>query len=121
MAKPLLAFLADENLNGGIVRGIRRRLPHLDLTRVQDIGLSGAIDSIVLDRAAREQRVLLTHDVRTITRFAFERVRAGLPMPGVVEIDADLPVGSAIEELILIAECSLDGEWEGRVLYLPLR
>ena len=116
-----LSFLADENLNGSVVRGFRRRMEGFDLVRVQDVGLSGATDPQILEWAAREQRVLLTHDVRTITRFAYERVRAGFPMPGVVEINPDLPIGQAIEGLILIAECSLDGEWEGQVLYLPLR
>jgi hypothetical protein len=32
-----------------------------------------------------------------------------------------VPVAVAIEELVLIAEGSLDGEWEGQVRYLPLR
>ena len=115
------AFLADENLNGGVVRGLRRRMASFDLIRVQDVGLSGATDPQILDWAAREQRVLITHDVRTITRFAYERVRMGLPMPGVVEVSPDLPIGQAIEGLILLAECSLEGEWEGQVRYLPLR
>ena len=115
------AFLADENLNGNIVRGLRRRIEGIDVVRVQDVGLSAASDPQVLDWAADERRVLITHDVRTITRFANERVRAGLPMPGVVEVSTELAIGQAIEELILMTECSLDGEWEGQVRYLPLR
>jgi hypothetical protein len=34
-------------------------------------------------------------------------------MPGLFEIPLDLPVGSAINDLLLIAECSLVEEWEG--------
>lgn len=30
-------------------------------------------------------------------------------------------VGPVIEDLLFLAECSRDGEWEGQVLYLPLR
>jgi hypothetical protein len=41
-------------------------------------------------------------------------------MPGVVEIPWHLPVGRAIEEILLLAECSRDGEWEGQIIYLPL-
>lgn len=42
-------------------------------------------------------------------------------MPGVFEVSRKMSVGSAIEEILLIAECSLEGEWEGQVRYLPLQ
>jgi hypothetical protein len=42
-------------------------------------------------------------------------------MPGVFEISRAVPVGSAIENILLLAECSLEGEWEGQIRYLPLR
>ena len=66
-------------------------------------------------------RVLLTHDVSTITRYAYERVRSGRAMPGIFEARPSLPLGQIIEDLILLAECSHDGEWEGQIRYLPLR
>ena len=117
----MLRLAADENFRGRIVRGLRRRVPGLDLVRAQDAGLSGADDATVLEWAAREGRVLLTHDVRTLTAFAYARVRTGQPMPGVVEVGRRVPIGPAIEDLALLVEASLEGEWEGRVLYLPLR
>ncbi len=58
----MLRLAADENLNSDIFRGLIRRKPHLDIVRIQDVGLSGAEDAEVLDWAAREGRVLLTHD-----------------------------------------------------------
>lgn len=57
----------------------------------------------------------------TITRFTYERVERGEPMPGVIEVSQRLSVGQTIEDILLLAECSLDGEWEGQVQYLPLR
>ena len=42
-------------------------------------------------------------------------------MPGLFEVSRQVPLGDAIEDLLLMARCSLEGEWEGRVLYLPLR
>ena len=117
----MLRFLGDENFNNNnIVRGLQRRNTALDIVRVQDVGLFSADDPTVLDWAAREGRVLLTHDVATITHYAYERTAAGLNMPGVVEVTRSVPVGQAIEDLLLLAECSQDGEWEGQVLYLPL-
>ena len=54
-------------------------------------------------------------------RYAYERVEAGLPMPGIFEVSRSVRIGLAIEDILLIAECSLEGEWEGQVRYLPLR
>lgn len=42
-------------------------------------------------------------------------------MPGVIEISRSIPIGQAIEEILLLAEFSEEGEWEGQILYLPLR
>ena len=80
----------------------------------------GQIDPTVLEWAAQEERVLLTHDVTTMTRYAYERVQEGRLMPGVFEVSRAVPIGRAIEDLLLLAECSLDGELEGQVRYLPL-
>jgi len=67
----MLRLAADENFNSDIVRGLLRRKPGLDIVRIQDVGLSGADDPTVLEWAAQEGRVLLTHDVTTITRYAY--------------------------------------------------
>jgi hypothetical protein len=116
----MLQLATDENFNGDIVRGLLFRLPDLNLVRVQDIGLEGAIDPMVLAWAAQNQRIVVTHDRATLPAFAFERVVAGEPMPGVFVINDRLPVGRAIEELVLLITCSESSEWEGKVLYLPL-
>ena len=57
--------------------------------------------------------MLLTHDAATITHFALERVRLGQPMPGVFAVSRDVPIRTAIEDIILIATASRPGEWEG--------
>jgi predicted nuclease of predicted toxin-antitoxin system len=101
----MLRFAADENFNNNIVRGLLRRKPELDVLRIQDAGLYGADDPAVLEWAAKEDRVLLTN---------------GLPMPGVFEVNYATPIGIIIEDILIVAECSLDGEWEGQVRYLPL-
>jgi hypothetical protein len=113
-------FLVDEDFDNDILRGTLRRMPDLDIVRAQDVGLSGAEDPAVLEWAAQEGRVLLTHDVSTMTKFAAERVRTGLSMPGVFAVSQSVPVGKVIEEVQLVAECSVKGEWEGQVRYLPL-
>jgi hypothetical protein len=70
--------------------------------------------------AANEGRVLVTHDVATITSHAYDRVLKALPMPGVFEVSPSVPIGVAIDDLLLLVECSDEGEWEGKIQYLPL-
>ncbi len=117
----MLQFAADENFNNDIVRGLLRHKRDLDIVRVQDAGLSGVDDPTVLEWTAQQNRILLTQDVTTITKYAYERVRAGKRMPGVFEVSRYASIGAVIEDILLLAECSLEGEWEGQVRYLPLR
>ncbi len=117
----MLRLAADENLNNNIIRGLMRRKPDIDIIRIQDIGLSGADDSNVLDWAAKNGRILLTHDAATITKYAYERILAGLSMPGVFEININASIGKIIEDLLLITEYSIEDEWNNRIEYLPLK
>lgn len=117
----MLRFVADEDFTRVIVRGVLRARPDIDLVCVQDVGLRTQEDAVVLSWAATEGRVLLTHDAQTMPAYAYERVRNLLPMPGVFVIPQDEAIGRIIEDLILLAECSEEGEWEGQVQYLPLK
>lgn len=117
----MLQLVADENFNNNIVRGILRQKAEIDIVRVQDVGLSQADDPTVLEWAAQQGRVLLTHDVSTITKYAYERIETGQAMPGIFEVHRTAPIGQAIEDILLLVECSLKGEWEGQIIYLPLK
>ncbi len=117
----MIRFLADEDLDNRILNGLVRRMPHLDIARVQDVGLQSAHDTKVLAFAAQENRVLLTHDVRTMIDYAIQRINENLPMAGVFGISQAIPIGDAIEDLVLIAEFSLEDEWQNRINFLPLR
>jgi Domain of unknown function (DUF5615) len=114
-------FLADEDFNGDVLRGLQRRVSHLDAVRAQDVGLRGASDAEVLARAAAEDRVVLTHDVSTLIATAFARIMAGMAMSGVIAVAQSTPIGTAIEDLVLVAECATPEDVRNRVLYLPLR
>jgi Domain of unknown function (DUF5615) len=115
----MLKLLADENFDNTIVRGLFRRSSTIEIVRVQDVGLSGENDPTILEWAAKEGRILLTHDVSTITRYAYDRVRAGQSMPGVIEVSPDASARRIIEDILLLVECSQDGELDGQVQYLP--
>lgn len=78
----MLRLLADENLNHDLIRGVLRRMPSLDLVRVQGVELREVDDPRVLEWAARERRIILTHDVNIMPAFAFDRIRGNHAMPG---------------------------------------
>ncbi len=59
-------YLFDEDLNGRIVRGVRRRKSDLNSTTVQEAGLRDASDPAVLEWAAVQGRVVISHDHRTM-------------------------------------------------------
>lgn len=48
------------------------------------------------------------------------RLDAGKSMPGLLLIHQHFPIGPAIEEIVMIAECSRDDEWINLIRYLPL-
>src|SRR3954453_2220875 len=103
-------WLADENFNNDILRALFRREPGIDIVRAQDVGLTGSDDETLLAWAAEHGPVLLTHDVSTITPHAYHRVRNGAAMPGVFEVSCDVWIRSAVEDILLLTDCSLQGE-----------
>lgn len=116
-----LRFLADENFNGRVVAALRRERPDLDLIRAQDTELLGRPDEEVLELAARDGRVVLTHDISTMVGYAWDRVGAGLPMAGVVAVRLEIPIGSVLADLLsLMAQSSME-DMNAKVLYFPLR
>jgi predicted nuclease of predicted toxin-antitoxin system len=116
----MIRLLSDENLNGDISRGILLRNPVIDLVRVQDVGLMEVEDPPILEWAATNKRILLTHDRATVPGFAYARVIAGQKMPGVFVLNDRISIQRAISEILTIDACSEQAEWENLVVYLPL-
>lgn len=117
----MIGLAIDENFNNDVLRGLLRRNPGLNIVRIQDVGLRTLDDDTILAWCAENDRVLITHDVSTMSGHAFARLASGQNMSGVFEVPRSVPASVAIEDLRLIAECSFPGEWEGQVRYLPLR
>lgn len=116
----MLRLVADEDFNNDILRGLLRRQEALDLVRVQDVGLRQADDDTVLAWAAHNKRLVVTHDANTMTRAAYDRAVQGLPMPGLIVVVSTSSLHQAIEDPLLLAECSGDDEWAGQVVHVPL-
>jgi hypothetical protein len=116
----LVRFLADQNFDHDILSGVLRHEPTLDIVTALGVGLDRTPDPEILAWAASAGRVLLTHDVNTVPTHATERIREGLAMAGVCIVPRSLPIGRAIEDLLLVAVCITADEWRDQIRYLPV-
>lgn len=116
MALPRLA--ADENFNGRIVRGVQRRLPEVDLIRVQDTTLSGADDAVCSGLGGtRESCRADTTRPRWWSKHGSEFSRDD-PCRGWWR-RSFAPIGEAVADLVLLTVAGKIGDVENRVLYVP--
>jgi predicted nuclease of predicted toxin-antitoxin system len=115
-----LRFQADADLDGRVLRGVRRTAPEVDMRSAAEAGLAGLDDSEVLRLAAEEGRVLVSQDRRTMPGHFRRFVASGASSPGVVLLREGISIGMAIEELTLIWAASDAGEWVNRLLWIPL-
>lgn len=116
----MLRYLADEDLDIRIVRGVRRAAPDIDFIRVQDVRLGAHSDDLVLIHAAEAGRLVVTHDVSTMTAAAIRRTQRGESTLGVIVVPQVLSIGRAIDDLIVLAAASEPDEWQDQILFLPL-
>jgi hypothetical protein len=114
----MLSVLADENFNHHILRGVRFRIKSLDVIVAQSAGLCGASDPDLLAWAAKQRRLVLTHDRQTMPKYAYDRVRSDQPMPGIIVVSDVMPVGEAIEVLTMYLECGAADEFQNLVTFL---
>jgi len=87
----------------------------------QHVGLTGVSDAALLEWAANHERVVLSHDFRTLAAEAEGRLRRGEALSGLLLIRRSMPVAEVVEDLVLVLECSTAAEWAGKIEYLPLR
>lgn len=115
----MLRLISDEDVHEDIVRGLRRREPTLDIVRVLDVGLDHTPDPIILEWASAQERILITGDLNTMVGFAWSRVKADQPMPGVLALLENIGVGSVIDDILLVVSCYALEEIRDQVLFIP--
>src|ERR1022692_4046840 len=108
----MIRFLADADLNEGIVAGCLRREPTMDFLSAKAANLDGVPDPKVLALAAEQDRILVSHDFQTMPQHFGDFLQAHGASPGVIVVPQDMSIGAAIEELLLIWGASDAEEWE---------
>ena len=114
-----IRFLADNDFNENIIRGVKGQEPAIDFLRALDAGLSGLTDVQVLTIAANLNRVLVSYDQKTML-IHFAAYIGGHESPGVVIIPQNIPIIQVIEEIILIWSVSEMADWRNRIVIAPL-
>lgn len=112
-------FQADADLNQIILLAVRRREPAVDFQTAIEAGLTGFTDPEVLAFAAREGRILVTHDRKTMPRHFFEFLSLDTSA-GVLIIPQHLSVAAALDDLLLIWYATEAEEWINQIRSLPL-
>src|SRR5437667_3611087 len=118
----MLRLASDADVHGHIIRGLRRRLPDIDLVRAQDALPEGTPDAEILAWAAAESRILITNDRNTMVGLAYQRAAAGARVPGLIVTTSEQSIGEAINDILLIAEYMPEEEIADQVVvFLPFR
>lgn len=116
----MLRLLIDQDLDHVILRALLLRVPNLDVVTALQAGLSNVSDPELLAWAAEHDRVVVTHDRRTMPYHATSRIARADKIAGIIIVSRQLPVSQVIDDLEIIVLCSDMVEWENIVKHLPL-
>ncbi|MEA5565882.1 MULTISPECIES: hypothetical protein [unclassified Anabaena] len=115
----IISYQADADLNQAIVTGVLRREPTINFQTAFAARLEGVKDVEVLAIAAKQGRVLASHDRKTMPS-EFAEFISNNQSSGVIIVSRKLPIEIVIEELLLIWAVSSAEEWVDRIAKLPL-
>ncbi len=110
--------LADADLNHVRDRGYRPGTGD----RLHDCNrgnLEGKSDPAVLESAADQGRIVVSHDTSTMSVHFSERLRLGGASPGVFLVRQRASLGQVVEALLLVCSASAAQEWADQIHYLP--
>jgi len=114
-----IRFQADNDLKFGIVRAVRRREPAIDFASAGEAGLEGVSDPELLERAAEDDRVLVSHDRRTMLDHFRHHLVAGKPSPGLLIVSQRTPIGLVAESIVLLWAVTNPAELRDQAYHLP--
>jgi hypothetical protein len=111
--------LADADFNQKIFLGLLRREPTIDFQTASQGDVMGRPGPEVLALAARENRILISHDRATMpTHFA--RFTESQSSPGLILVSQEIDIGTVIEDPLLIWAASNLEEWRDRIGFVPV-
>jgi hypothetical protein len=114
-----IRFQADSDLKFAIVTAVRRREPAIDFASAQESALDGLGDPELLDRAASQGRVLVSHDRRTMLNHFRNHLAAGKSSPGLLVVSQGAPIGTVTEAICVLWAVTDPAELLNQAYHLP--
>jgi Domain of unknown function (DUF5615) len=114
-----LRFQADADLNEDIVKGVLRREPGIDFRTATSADLRGLKDLELLMLAAREGRILVSHDRKTMPRASAEFIQTKTS-PGLLLVSQKTDLLIVIDSVLLAWMASDAEDWTNRIVSIPL-
>jgi hypothetical protein len=112
-----IRFQADADLNFDIVKAVRQQEPAVDFASAA--GLWGVSDPEILERAAVANRVLVSHDRRTMLNHFRNRLTAGKACPGLLIVSQAAAIGPVVESIIILWSVADPAELRDQAFHLP--
>ena len=110
-----IRFQADADLNLDIVKAVRQQEPAIDFASAADSQLRGVKDPELLELAAVANRVLVSHDRRTMLDHFRTRLAAGKSSPGVLIVSQGASIGLVAEAIVYIWSMSDPSELSNQI------
>jgi hypothetical protein len=117
-----MQYLLDEHIDPRLRRSLKRLLPTLVVWCVGDVGAPslGTLDPAILIWCEEHDFVLVTSNRRSMPVHLAEHLQERRHIPGILVIAPSMGLGDTAQELALIAQLALDGEFQDQIRYLPL-
>ena len=115
-------YLIDENLSPAYRTQLLYHEPSLTVLRVGDEGAPARStqDPEILKWCEQNNFNLVTKDPNTIPKHFYDHLAAGHHVPGIILINSGVPMGTILDDLILIAGASDEDEYIDQIIYIPL-
>ncbi|MBW4559226.1 MAG: DUF5615 family PIN-like protein [Trichormus sp. ATA11-4-KO1] len=117
-----LKYLIDENVDPIYTVQLRRLKPDLFVLAIGDLTTpkKGTLDPEILLWCEANNFILVTNNRKSMPVHLADHIAQNHHIPGIFILSPKLSVGENLEQLLLIAEGSLDNEYQDRIEFLPL-
>jgi len=112
-------FLADNNLNADIIRGLLRCEEAIRFDHARELDVHEMTDPALLSFAATHGYAVVSHDVKTMTHHAAQRIERGDKMSGLLIVPQLTPISPVIESLLLLWLIEDSDYLENKILWVP--
>ncbi|MGD2182498.1 DUF5615 family PIN-like protein [Lusitaniella coriacea] len=118
----MLKYLMDENVNPLYIKQLRRRKPESVIWAIgePDTPPKGTLDPEILIWCEVHDFILVTNNRASMPVHLVEHLAQNRHVPGIFILNPDMGIGETLDELILIAEGSLDEEYQDQIIHLPI-